>query len=114
MMMGQGASHSQFVPYRHNGWQPAQTGTGQRYRVHIANAVRKVRAIPQKMADFCGSFFWSRPLNIFLNHINGLSCKPDRQLSAETETRLIIRRSEERRVGKECVSTCRSRWWPYH
>src|SRR3546814_13732672 len=25
-----------------------------------------------------------------------------------------IERSEERRVGKECVSTCRSRWSPYH
>src|SRR3546814_3519492 len=25
-----------------------------------------------------------------------------------------IGRSEERRVGKECVSTCRSRWSPYH
>src|SRR3546814_14107987 len=23
-------------------------------------------------------------------------------------------RSEERCVGKECVSTCRSRWWPSH
>src|SRR3546814_12975580 len=31
---------------------------------------------------------------------------PDRGLS--------ITRSEERRVGKECVSTCRSRWSPYH
>src|SRR3546814_20359191 len=28
---------------------------------------------------------------------------------AENETR-----SEERRVGKECVSTCRARWSPYH
>src|SRR3546814_5471617 len=26
----------------------------------------------------------------------------------------LPRRSEERRVGKECVSTCRSRWSPYH
>src|SRR3546814_11563760 len=26
----------------------------------------------------------------------------------------VSRRSEERRVGKECVSTCRSRWSPYH
>src|SRR3546814_2947573 len=26
----------------------------------------------------------------------------------------IPERSEERRVGKECVSTCRSRWSPYH
>src|SRR3546814_5498327 len=25
-----------------------------------------------------------------------------------------VARSEERRVGKECVSTCRSRWSPYH
>src|SRR3546814_20862546 len=25
-----------------------------------------------------------------------------------------ILRSEERRVGRECVSTCRSRWSPYH
>src|SRR3546814_3715097 len=26
----------------------------------------------------------------------------------------VLLRSEERRVGKECVSTCRSRWSPYH
>src|SRR3546814_11334923 len=37
----------------------------------------------------------------------------------ELETRVAIlmkkadQRSEERRVGKECVSTCRSRWSPY-
>src|SRR3546814_4736381 len=29
-------------------------------------------------------------------------------------TTILERRSEERRVGKECVSTCRSRWSPYH
>src|SRR3546814_16985697 len=28
--------------------------------------------------------------------------------------RVVIFRSEERRVGKECVSTCRSRWAPEH
>src|SRR3546814_18290498 len=26
----------------------------------------------------------------------------------------LLRRSEERGVGKECVSTCSSRWWAYH
>src|SRR3546814_15600469 len=26
----------------------------------------------------------------------------------------LLNRSEERRVGKECVSTCRYRWWPYN
>src|SRR3546814_5458343 len=35
---------------------------------------------------------------------------------SDKRTRDEIRsiRSEERRVGKECVSTCRSRWAPYH
>src|SRR3546814_14790327 len=46
-----------------------------------------------------------------------------RNQQAENDTRLrrqdlwerhIDARSEERRVGKECVSTCRSRWAPYH
>src|SRR3546814_1834949 len=35
----------------------------------------------------------------------------------ETQVRpawLVWARSEERRVGKECVSTCRSRWSPYN
>src|SRR3546814_3139564 len=30
------------------------------------------------------------------------------------ERNVLASRSEERRVGKECVSTCRSRWSPYH
>src|SRR3546814_5383635 len=34
--------------------------------------------------------------------------------AVQTITSMPLRRSEERRVGKECVSTCRSRWSPYH
>src|SRR3546814_12935644 len=34
-------------------------------------------------------------------------------VGALTSTLAAIR-SEERRIGKECVSTCRSRWSPYH
>src|SRR3546814_1817486 len=34
--------------------------------------------------------------------------------SAVGATGAAAARSEERRVGKECVSTCRSRWSPYH
>src|SRR3546814_12158245 len=34
--------------------------------------------------------------------------------SGETGLNDALKRSEERRVGKECVSTCRSRWSPYH
>src|SRR3546814_2942803 len=34
--------------------------------------------------------------------------------SIRAKLRVPGQRSEERRVGKECVSTCRSRWSPYH
>src|SRR3546814_14999765 len=35
-------------------------------------------------------------------------------LEHRPQRELRVARSEERRVGKECVSTCRSRWSPYH
>src|SRR3546814_11392584 len=35
------------------------------------------------------------------------------QLAARNPGTITAVRSEERRVGKECVSTCRSRWSPY-
>src|SRR3546814_7679177 len=40
--------------------------------------------------------------------LNGLADELERLPGVE------MARSEERRVGKECVSTCRSRWSPYH
>src|SRR3546814_18052348 len=36
------------------------------------------------------------------------------QLAARSAAFHRAIRSDERRVGKECVSTCRSRWSPYH
>src|SRR3546814_18042756 len=35
-----------------------------------------------------------------------------RQFHSMAQMRLVQPRSEARRVGQECVSTCRSRWWP--
>src|SRR3546814_5207437 len=35
-------------------------------------------------------------------------------LTAACASAFAVNRSEERRVGKGCVSTCRSRWSPYH
>src|SRR3546814_5098283 len=41
--------------------------------------------------------------------------QPDRGLDRRADRDgAAARRSEERRVGKACVSTCRSRWSPYH
>src|SRR3546814_16686636 len=44
------------------------------------------------------------------SHANGAK-NPKAHLRSEVT---MEQRSEERRVGKECVSTCRSRWSPYH
>ena len=43
-----------------------------------------------------------------------------KQFNARTQSQsgmvipVVVTRSEERRVGKECTATCRSRWSPYH
>src|SRR3546814_17799620 len=67
------------------------------------------------IALFAGTALADYELNIL--HINDLHSrieainKYDSTCSAEEETK---NRSEERRVGKECVRTCRSRWSPYN
>src|SRR3546814_12983276 len=43
----------------------------------------------------------------------GLQARTLGDLHSSDSLRLQLR-SEERRVGKECVSTCRYRWSPYH
>src|SRR3546814_18799774 len=46
---------------------------------------------------------------------NGIQQQLEAASAAEDVRNQIAEvRSEERRVGKECVSTCRSRWSPYH
>src|SRR3546814_8252262 len=48
-------------------------------------------------------------------HAEILRARPDVQVVAHTHPFFAsLLRSEERRVGNECVSTCRSRWSPYH
>src|SRR3546814_10081176 len=70
---------------------------------------------PGVTEDICG------PL---LEQVSGLKHGADFHLAYSPERinpgdrertlRKIVKRSEERRVGEECVSTCRSRWSPYH
>src|SRR3546814_14248060 len=44
----------------------------------------------------------------------GVKCSAAVGAATAPSRRANIVRSEERRVGKECVSKCRSRWSPYH
>src|SRR3546814_5519317 len=69
-------------------------------------------------SDVCSSdlktfFNWifSIQLKKVFSHVLGtISIRPSRTACIGANAS----RSEERRVGKECVSTCRSRWSPYH
>src|SRR3546814_13688217 len=47
---------------------------------------------------------------LFIDHLSRL--KRDMVVKKLTKMRKNAARTEERRVGKECVSTCRSRWSP--
>src|SRR3546814_3633665 len=51
---------------------------------------------------------WRSLLDDFSRQIAEMQARLREQLA------VLMERSEERRVGKECVSTCRSRWSPYH
>src|SRR3546814_14558093 len=44
-----------------------------------------------------------------------LGFPPDKaECKSEISLAMIMRRSEERRVGKGCLRKCKYRWWPYH
>src|SRR3546814_13380927 len=55
--------------------------------------------------------------NVDLDKMERLLAMQERIVARQAEALFasaLSERSEERRVGKECVSTCRSRWSPYH
>ena len=65
---------------------------------HLARILGVHVALSLDRTDEPGPEFWSRFM----------------ELAGWRGSNTRRRRSEERRVGKECSLTCRSRWWPYH
>src|SRR3546814_5457428 len=60
-------------------------------------------------SDVCSSDLGHPLLRERISYLKYLQSQEKRTLELK-----LTARSEERRVGKECVSTCRSRWSPYH
>src|SRR3546814_11354326 len=83
-------------------------------RTHgIAKHVGSVEA--GKLADLVlwkPMFFGVKPDMILKSGMIAAAAMGDPNASIPTPQPVHYRRSEERRVGKECVSTCRSRWAP--
>src|SRR3546814_13943287 len=68
-----------------------------------------IHRISQKAQDAVRNSRARRKMNTFSNRQWQVRQAHERHLQISTHVR-----SEESRVGKECVSTCRSRWSPYH
>src|SRR3546814_18098801 len=74
------------------------------------------------MIDPAGTITWNgTPVDLaqlaqYLEQTKAMPVEPELQVQPDPYARYLVvdtvMRSEERRVGKECVSTCRSRWSP--
>src|SRR3546814_13575249 len=75
-----------------------------------------------RQASISSGVFGMKSSGVSLLLISDRQCRalhaPQQQADAVRRAKLVLVpvriRSEERRVGKECVSTCRSRWSPDH
>src|SRR3546814_15200709 len=75
---------------------------------------RMLRTVSEGSAPFDSQYCArSGLISICVGVAIGLYC-PSTSRTRTLRARRLSIRSEERRVGKECVSTCRSRWSPYH
>src|SRR3546814_20474948 len=91
---------------------PTRLSGGQKQRVAIARALAMDPEI----------MLFDEPTSALDPELVGEVLGVIGQLAEEGRTMLLVtheigfayHRSEERRVGKECVITCRSRWSPYH
>src|SRR3546814_21028536 len=108
--------------------EPGRPGAGDLAKM-IGGAIRNVKlkdeltALTKATADQVACEWFEHPASIAL--MTGLAAgagpiDDDGNAAAYMIIAMLHRlgtgkpRSEERRVGKECVSTCRSRWSPYH
>src|SRR3546814_20893655 len=73
------------------------------------NLIERYQGTATRIVSYFAGMAWARD-----EHALGAWGELARAIRAANPAEAPDVRSEERRVGKECVSTCRSRWSPYH
>src|SRR3546814_17720964 len=86
-------------------WDPVISG---RAYVRELTSLYRVSVDDDPHHDDCTSIVGGLLASAAVNDLSGLDLST---FDPSSSTKVL--RSEERRVGKECVSTCRSRWSPY-
>src|SRR3546814_11785507 len=74
----------------------------------------RVYAVTRKPGPVTKALCWTHARRKFFELVDIAANKRCSKASTPISPLALEARSEERRVGKECVSTCRSRWSPYH
>src|SRR3546814_12876640 len=84
--------------------------------VRLGEALQRLARLDPNLAQLIDCRFFAGMTEEETAKILGVSDRTVRRwwLQARAWVHNEMGRSEERRVGKECVSTCRSRWSPYH
>src|SRR3546814_12986739 len=77
----------------------------------FCNYIGRLRVLKKLLLAATAAAVFAGPVNAALFTVSGGAAITPLDSDNNFKTDL---RSEERRVGKECVRTCRSRWSPYH
>src|SRR3546814_4206450 len=85
------------------------TGSGKSVTIHAIIASLLFRCSPETL-----KFIMIDPKRVELTLYNKIPHLLTPVITEAKKAILSLKRSGERRVGKECVSTCRSRWSPFH
>src|SRR3546814_18571946 len=96
---------------RYSQLEPDLIDLGGQDAIHAAAILRQYWRLGDKPIENMVHFLESRGIRVFSLSEN---TKEVDAFSVWRDDAPYVVRSEERRVGKECVSTCRSRWSPYH
>src|SRR3546814_11093761 len=80
----------------------------------VCSSDLKVVEAVMHVIEYMNTRFPLKDMGYRLDYVDRITLRELIDIISSYETRFEFSRSEERRVGKECVSTCRSRWSPYH